>query len=93
MQKHVIYVPEQFAYCARDWAVELAGGATLSPGHQGYWRDDTGDVVLDRITLVTVFETGTEARDRIAQMLFNNGEQSVAYETNGTPHLVNQIGA
>jgi len=88
MQKHTIYVPDQFAVSAREWAVLMAGGATLSPGHQGYWRSSDGKLYVDDITLVTVFEEGTEARDRITLMLFNNDEQTVAYETNGTPFLI-----
>lgn len=88
MQKHVVYTPDHLVESARNIAVSHAGGVTLSPGHQGYWQGSDGKLYVDDITLVVVFEEGTEARDQIVQMLFANDEQAVAYETNGTPNLI-----
>ena len=88
MLKHVLYVPAQHADSAASLAINLAGGVTLSHGHTGYWRAPDGDVVEEAITLATIFEDGSDARDAVAKLLFDRGEQAVAYETNGVPHLV-----
>jgi hypothetical protein len=88
VQKHTIYVPDHLAERARDIAIAHAGGATLSPGHQGYWQAPDGKLYVDEITLVTVIEPETAARDLIVTMLFDSDEQAVAYETNGTPNIV-----
>jgi len=87
MIKHTVYVPAHLAEKARDIALAHAGGVTLSPGHQGYWRDDAGTLHVDDITLVTVFERLTPALDRIIALLLDSGEQSVAYEVGGIPFL------
>lgn len=88
-QKHVVYVPAKLATDARQIAIEHAGGVTLSPGHEGCWVDDSGKLHVDDITLVTVFERAplNAALDRIIALLLDSGEQSVAFEVNGVPHL------
>ena len=88
MLKHVLYVPSQHEEDAREIALTRAGGCTLSAGHRGYWQGPYGVVHEDAITLVTVFEDGSDARDAVVKLLFDRGEQAVAYETNGVPHLI-----
>lgn len=92
MVKHTVYVPAALATRARDIALDHAGGVTLSPGHQGYWKDENGNLVLDEIVLVTVFEStrSTAALDRIIALLIDNGEQAVAYEVAGVPHITTE---
>lgn len=88
MQKHVVYVPDHLAYRARDIAITHAGGVTLSPGHQGYWMAPDGKLYVDEITMVTVIEPDTAARDLIVEMLFDFDEMAIVYETNGVPAFV-----
>lgn len=86
--KNVIYVPDKYVDDIKVVCIQLAGGDTPSPGHKGYWENPvTGEVIEDDITLVTVFETGYDALSTCRELLFRWGEDAVAYEINGYPHL------
>lgn len=89
MKKHVIMVPAHTLDAVRSRVIDLAGGCTVGNESAGYWKDDTGKLHVDRIHPVTVYETANEARDAAVNILFDAGELAVAYETNGTPYLVN----
>lgn len=91
MNNHTIYVPEQFAAEAEALALDVAGGCTVFPGARGLWKDRAGKVHQDDIALVQVFEDGNTARNAIIGLLFERGEQAVAFITNGTPHLVESV--
>lgn len=89
MQNHQIMVPVQFASQAAAIACRIAGGCTTIPGAKGLWRHpESRRVIADDITLVLVFEDGTQARDAIVELLFRHGEEAVCYITNGVPALV-----
>lgn len=89
MQNHQIMVPSQFAAEAEDIACRIAGGCTAIPGARGLWySSQERRVIADDITLLLVFEDGTQARDAIVDLLFQHGEQAVCYVTNGVPALV-----
>lgn len=91
MDNHTVYVPSQLRDDAEGVALAYAGGCTSIPGAKGLWLSPSGILHRDDITLVQVFETGTKARDAIARMLFENGEEAVAYVTNGIPMLIESV--
>lgn len=89
MRKHTIMVPAHTLDAVRARIIDIAGGCTVGPESDGYWKDDTGKIHIDRIHPVTVYETDTTARDTAVSMLHDAGELAVAYETDGVPAIVN----
>jgi len=56
--KVVLYFPDNHSdniAAAVDRIITIVGGCTVTPGNHGYWKDDTGKLYIDDITLITVF--------------------------------------
>lgn len=63
-------------------AVRLAGGATVTPGGLGAWRDPEGRVVNEPVTVVTVYAEADAVADLVAALTAEAarlGERAVAY--------------
>lgn len=94
MDNIIAYIPSQFADDIVDLAVNLAGGATVTPGSTGYWRDNDGNLVTEPVTLIQVFvdpDRTVRLLSRIRDYLRDGGEQAFAYTMNGVPVIIDLI--
>lgn len=82
MNELLVYVPAHLTDAVVELVLPAAGGATVSPGHIGYWLAPEGDVVKEPVTLVTVLSP-TDLTPEVVALLKRNGERAVAYRLNG----------
>jgi hypothetical protein len=76
--------------------LEHATGATKSHGY-GYWKNSVGEVIEERVTLVTVFYATIPEYESVAALaqdiLTTYDQDAVAVEAGGVLHVFNRPGS
>lgn len=85
--RHVLYCPDHLVDGVIDGIVDIAGGATVTPGSRGYWRDSAGRLIVEPVSIIVFFDETEISLEYAVDALFDAGEQAVAYEVDDVPTI------